>query len=88
MNAGLTTAGKRKLHEVAQRAVADRSVPGLVALAARGGDVQLEAAGVMADRWAPRWGPAVAGRAVSRRRAPARAGWRGPPRPGSSRHPG
>ena len=48
LSAGLTIAGKKELHEVAQRAVADRSVPGLVALAARGGDVQVEAAGVMA----------------------------------------
>ena len=48
MSAGLTAEGIRRLHEVAQRNVDDDQVPGLVALAARGDQVHVEALGTMA----------------------------------------
>ena len=48
MSAGLTAEGVRRLHEVAQRNVDDNQVPGLVALAARGDQVHVEALGTMA----------------------------------------
>ncbi len=48
MSAGLTAAGVRRLHEVAQQHVGDEQVPGLVAVVARGDDVHVEALGTMA----------------------------------------
>ena len=59
MSAGLTAAGKQRLHEVAQRYAGDgrdggdHQVPGLVALAARGDDVHVEALGTMSVGGAP-----------------------------------
>jgi CubicO group peptidase (beta-lactamase class C family) len=59
VDAGLTAAGKQRLHEVAQRYVGDGrdpasyQVPGLVALAACGHHVHVEAAGAMAVGGAP-----------------------------------
>ncbi len=59
MTAGLTNAGRERLHEVAQRYVGDGrdpdeyQVPGLVALVASGDDVHVEALGTMAVGGAP-----------------------------------
>jgi CubicO group peptidase (beta-lactamase class C family) len=46
--AGLTAAGLKGLHAAAERHVGDEKVPGLVALAARGGQVHVEALGRLA----------------------------------------
>ena len=59
MRAGLTEKGKQRLHEVAEQYVGDGrdpgryQVPGLVALAACGDDVHVEAQGSMAVGGAP-----------------------------------
>src|ERR1700744_4583467 len=59
VSAGLTTAGRERLHGVAERYVGDGQdpdryqVPGLVGLVACGGDVHVEALGTMAVGGAP-----------------------------------
>jgi CubicO group peptidase (beta-lactamase class C family) len=59
VSAGLTTEGKERLHEVAERYVGDGrdpgkyEVPGLVTLVARGDDLHVEAHGTMAQGGAP-----------------------------------
>ena len=59
VSAGLTTAGRERLHAVAERYVGDGQdpdryqVPGLVGLVACGGDVHVEALGTMAIGGAP-----------------------------------
>ena len=48
MAEGLTAAGLERLHAAAAQHVGDDRVPGLVALAARGGQVHVEALGTQA----------------------------------------
>src|ERR1700744_1474852 len=65
VSAGLTTAGRERLHAVAERYVGDGQdpdryqVPGLVGLVACGGDVHVEALGTMAIGGAPGQGGPV-----------------------------